>query len=156
MQPTSDSDLLAYVVAAAVFAVPAIYWVKVTRRRTDLIRFRLRRLSVAAILYGVGVFLLIDHGYKTVEAVAFSFFFALAGAFLLVRPSSNRRISASVRRAVIARDLSGKPFDSSIHEIDHIVPFSAGGDNSERNLRVILKTDNRRKGRRMPNLKEMM
>lgn len=59
-------------------------------------------------------------------------------------------------RAVIARDLKGEAFDATIHEIDQIVPYSAGGDNSAKNFRVVRKIDNRRKGGRMPTLKELL
>jgi 5-methylcytosine-specific restriction endonuclease McrA len=67
-------------------------------------------------------------------------------------PKSERRISKAVRRAVIARDLTSKglKWDPAKYHIDHLVPFSRGGDNSTRNLRVIEKQKNLRKGGKMP------
>ena len=59
-----------------------------------------------------------------------------------------------MRRAVIARDLQGAPFNPKLHHLDHIVPFSKGGDHSVKNLRVLAKTENLRRGARMPKLKD--
>ena len=61
-----------------------------------------------------------------------------------------------MRAAVIARDLKGQPFDRRIHQIDHIVPVSRGGDNSIENLRVISRDRNLKKGARMPSLRDLL
>jgi hypothetical protein len=50
---------------------------------------------------------------------------------------------------VIARDLKGESFDARKHEIHHRVPFSRGGGHTPDNLKVS-KTENRRRGNKMP------
>jgi len=67
-------------------------------------------------------------------------------------PKRERRISKSIRQEVIARDLTSKglKWDPERYHIDHVVPFSRGGDHSTRNLRVIERTKNLRKGGKMP------
>lgn len=59
---------------------------------------------------------------------------------------------ADVRRRVVAKWVAstGKKYDSRTHEIDHIVPYSKGGGETEDNLRVIEKKKNRSKGARGP------
>lgn len=69
----------------------------------------------------------------------------LHGAWLLamdVHQMRPRQIPTSVRRAVYARDKSRCVVcgtESSLH-IDHILPFSFGGDHTEANLRLLCKT----------------
>jgi 5-methylcytosine-specific restriction endonuclease McrA len=71
---------------------------------------------------------------------------------LLKPPKKERRIPKAVRRAVIARDLTSKglKWDPERHHIDHVVPFSRGGDHSTRNLRVMEKQRNLSKADKMP------
>ena len=93
--------------------------------------------------------------YSQRDAIVFSILLGLSAAFIVVRPpKSDRRVPKRVRRDVIARDLKGVPFDPKLHHIDHIVPFSKGGDHSEENLRVMPKSDNLRRGARMPKFKD--
>ena len=58
--------------------------------------------------------------------------------------------------AVIARDLKGERFDPNLHDVDHIVPFSKGGDHSEANLRVLSRSENRRRGAKMPKFRDLL
>lgn len=77
----------------------------------------------------------------------------LGFAWLFVKPPRrDRRIPKATRRQVIARDLTSKglKWDSSRHHIDHVVPYSRGGDHSPKNLRVMEKEKNLRKGGKMP------
>lgn len=101
--------------------------------------------------------MLMKLGYKPFESLAVGILLGIAGGFVLVRPPfRNRIIPAHVKRAVIERDLKGERFDSTIHHIDHIVPYSRDGDHSVANLRVISKTENLRRGARMPKWRELM
>lgn len=74
---------------------------------------------------------------------------------LVVRPRS-RRIPARVKRKVIANyeQRTGKKYNSRQVEIDHLWPFSRGGSHTVDNLRVINRTENRRKGARKPSLRD--
>jgi hypothetical protein len=87
------------------------------------------------------------------EAVFLGALAGMGSAWLLVNPPKDRRrIPTAVRREVIARDLTSKglKWNPAKYHIDHVVPFSRGGDNSTRNLRVIEKHKNLRKGGKMP------
>jgi hypothetical protein len=142
----------------ALIATPYVFYViQVGRRKQGLIRFKLRRAGMFLICYAGGIIFAQKSGYSMQESVIFGALLGIAAGFVFVRPPDrNRRIPSSVRRAVIARDLKGVPFDPKIHHLDHIVPFSKGGDNSVANLRVISKTENLRRGASMPKLKDLI
>jgi hypothetical protein len=145
-------------VISVLIAVPKAYFMlQVGRRKKNHLAFRVRRVVVCLSSYLGGIFILMKLGYKPVEAIAFSFVLGVAAGFFFVRlPVRNRTIPAHIKRAVLHRDLKGERFDSKIHHIDHIVPFSKGGDHSVANLRVISKTENLRRGARMPRWRELM
>ena len=152
----NTSSLLLIVVCIVVSPL-SYYWIEVARRKRQQIRFKLRRIVVYCTCVLTGSVVIPRYGYGLNEAVVFSMFVGLAMAFVLVRPPNrNRRIPRGVRQAVIARDLRGVSFDANLHEIDHIVPFSKGGDHSVENLRVIPRADNRRRGAQMPKLRDLM
>jgi hypothetical protein len=77
-----------------------------------------------------------------------------AGGLMLYRTLGRppRRLKARVRRDVISKWQieTGKKFNSRFHEIDHIVPFSKGGNETEDNLRVMERKRNRSKGAKAP------
>jgi cold shock protein len=99
----------------------------------------------------------VKRGPKGLQAILFGFLSAVAGGLYFVpRPQRGRRIPTAVRRAVIARDLKGQPFDPKIHHIDHIVPFSKGGDHSMENLRVLSRSRNLERGARRPKFKDLL
>lgn len=103
----------------------------------------------------LGVTILLRSGRSVQDALIFSVPAAIVVALLLVRrPPNQRRIPTKIRRAVIARDLKGERFDPRVHEVDHIVPFSRGGDHSEDNLRVISRSENRSRGAKMPKFRD--
>ena len=149
------SQLLA--IALFIAAPFVYYWVQVARRKRQQIAFKFRRVAVAMALYVGVIGVLLKLGFSLLEAVAFGFLSAIAGGFLFVSPPRrDRRIPPAVRRAVIARDLKGERFDSRIHHIDHVVPFSKGGDHSPENLRVVSRSRNLQKGARMPRLRDLI
>src|ERR1035437_1163330 len=145
-------------ILAALIAAPYLFHAfQIGRRKKDWIRFKLRRFVISMLRYLPAAFCLSKLGYKPWEAAAFSFLLGLAAGFIFVHPPRQTRvIPTHIKRAVIKRDLKGASFDSTIHHIDHIVPYSMGGDNSKANLRVLSNTENLRKGARMPRWKEMI
>ncbi len=144
------------IVLVILIGVPlAYYWLQVARRKREVIRYMLRRVAVYVACILIGIAVIPSHGYSTQDAEIFSMFVGLSAAFILIRPPrTDRRIPGKVRRAVIARDLKGERFDPKLHDIDHIVPFSKGGDHSEENLRVISRSENRRRGAKMPKFRD--
>jgi hypothetical protein len=145
-------------VIVALAAGPKVFYVlQAGRRRKAHLRFRVRRATVCLSFYFGGFLLLMGLGYRPVECVAFAFVLGIAAGFFFVpRPNRSRVIPKHVRRAVIERDLKGVQFDSTIHHIDHIVPYSKGGDHSVANLRVIPKVENLRRGARPPELRDFI
>jgi HNH endonuclease len=148
---------IVWILAAVIGAPYLFYALQVGRRKKDHIRFKLRRIVVCMLAYLLGIFVLTKLGYKPYEAALFSFLLGIAAGFLFVRsPYRTRVIPKHIKQAVIKRDLKGVDFDPKLHHIDHIVPYSRGGDNSKANLRVMSNTENLRKGSRMPRWKEMI
>jgi hypothetical protein len=141
---------------ALAYVAPKLYYaVQVGRRRKGEISFRLRRLVVAMLVYAGGIFIAAETGHTGIEAVAFAVPLGLAVSFCFVRPSArNRVIPKRIRRAVIKRDLKNADFDATIHHIDHIVPYSKGGDHSMTNLRVLPKKENLTRGAKMPKMRD--
>lgn len=153
---TLESSII-YVVGGAVAAVVAgqLLLGYNIAKRSDIVRMKVRRLIVAVSVYVVGILILRDMKYSEIETVVGACVAALAVSLFFVRPDSrSRRVSKSVRRQVIQRDLGNEQFDGSKHHIDHIVPFSRGGDNSPENLRVVDKKQNLRRGAKMPKLRD--
>lgn len=149
--------IYAWLLAVVIIAPYLFRIVQIGRRRTGEVKFRFKRIVVSLGLYLGGVLVWTRLGHPSVESLIFGFLLGLAGGFFFVRPPArNRRIPTHVKRAVIARDLKGERFDPKLHHIHHIVPFSKGGDNSIKNLKVIPKTENLRRGSRMPNLRDLL
>jgi hypothetical protein len=143
---------------AAIVAAPYLFRaVQIGRRRKGLVKFRLKRLGISLSLYLGGTYVWASIGHPVWEAIIFGFLLGVAGGFFFVRPPrQDRRIPAHVKRAVIARDLKGEPFDPTVHHIHHVVPFSKGGDNSTTNLKALTKTENLRRGSRMPSTRDLL
>ncbi len=128
-----------------------IYRLQIARRRRGIIVYQLKRFCVYFAAFYIVYAVMPNYGYSKWEAMIFGWFVAMTAAFILIpRPRRDRRIPEEIRRAVIARDLRGQRFNSKLHEIDHIVPFSRGGDHSIKNLRVISRSKNRSRGAKMP------
>jgi len=127
----------------------AWYLYQVASRKQERIRYKARRAVVALVVYLAAALTLAKQGLAPFEAVPIGMLVGMGCAWLLVKPpKGGRRIPTAIRRQVIARDLTSKglKWDPTKHHIDHLVPFSRGGDNSARNLRVIEKHRNLRKG----------
>ena len=141
---------------ALVYLGPKLYYTfQVGRRRKGEVSFRVRRLVVGLIAYAAAVMIATQTRHTTLETVVFAVVSMIAAGFFFVRPPKrNRAIPKRVRQAVIKRDLKGANFDATIHHIDHIVPFSKGGDHSTANLRVLPKKDNLSRGAKMPKMRD--
>lgn len=138
-------------IGVGVLAVWYVY--QVLSRAKKEAAFRVRRALVGLPVYFIAATVLRSRGAAIVEAVLVGGLAGLGAGWLFVKaPRRDRRIPKRVRSAVIERDLTrkGLKWDSTKHHIDHVVPFSRGGDNSARNLRVTEKHKNLAKGKRMP------
>jgi hypothetical protein len=158
MSPHTPTNGLNIVLIVGV-AIVVWYVYQIASRKRQRIRYKIKRSIVALVLYGVAASILIHQGLPPVEVILISALAGMGCAWLLVSPPRHdRRISAAVRRAVIARDLTSKglKWDPARHHIDHIVPFSRGGDNSVRNLRVMEKQKNLLKGGKMPGFRDFL
>jgi hypothetical protein len=152
MSPQAPANGLNIVVIVGV-GLLAWYLYQIISRKQERIRYKLRRTVVGLVIYLVVALVLSRQGLPPFEAVLVGLLAGMGCAWLLVKPpKTGRRIPTAIRREVIARDLTSKglKWDSAKYHIDHLVPFSRGGDNSARNLRVIDKHRNLRKGGRMP------
>jgi HNH endonuclease len=157
MQQLQERQLFSVIIAIALaflwFRVS--YTGKVLRARKNCIKFKLRRAAVALCVYIICVVVLPVYGVRMMQALPCAIGAGAAMGLLVVqRPKHKRHIPRSVRAAVIKRDLGGHAFNRNLHSIDHIVPFSRGGDHSVHNLRVMERKGNLRKGGRMPTLDE--
>jgi HNH endonuclease len=148
-------EFLAIVGGLAVL-VGVFYVVSILTRAKEVFRFRLRRTIYALLLYAAGVAVLRRLGYSAFEMAAFSFLLALSPLAFMRPPKRTRYIPKHVKRAVIARDLKGQPFNPRTHHIDHIQPFSKGGDHSVKNLRVVAREYNLRRGAKRPTVQDFL
>lgn len=156
--PTNGLNVVVIVVVG-ILGVLAWYLYQVSSRKQESIRYKLRRTVVALAAYLLSGLILIQQGLPPLEAILVGAFAGFGCQWLLVRPPKrDRRIPKAVRQQVIARDLTSKglKWDPAKYHIDHIVPFSRGGDNSARNLRVVEKARNLRKGAKMPGFRDFL
>jgi hypothetical protein len=146
------------IAVAVTAALPTIiYKVQFNRRRKDYLRFRAKRAGLAVGVYLATATILNNAGRTGLESIAVGLLAGISAGFVLVRPPHrSRTIPAHIKRAVIERDLKGVPFDAKLYHIDHIVPYSLDGDHSIKNLRVVPKVENLRRGARKPKLKELL
>jgi hypothetical protein len=70
----------------------------------------------------------------------------------------SRKIPVRTRRAVIEghEAVTGRPFDPTVEEIDHMLPFKKGGGHTKDNLWVVARKVNRAKGDATPMLEEWL
>lgn len=148
-----------FVVLGVGIVVPAWYFYQVASRKKRWLRYKLKRTVVSLVAYSIAAIVLRQQGLSAVLDVSCAVFVGLGAHWLFVPdPKRNRRIPKSVRAQVIARDLHSKglEWDNSQYHIDHIISFSKGGDNSVRNLKVVRKEKNLKKGNKMPGLREFV
>ena len=146
-------------VTIVIWLILGWYVYQIASRKRKAVWFKTKRLIVSLVCYLAAVYILAQQKLPPLEVVLFGTMAGIACAWLLVKPPvERRRIPKALRRQVIARDLTSKgvKWDPAKHHIDHQVPFSRGGDNSLRNLRVIEKQRNLRKGGRMPSLLDFL
>lgn len=147
------NDLAVVAIVGTVFLILAWYLYQIASRKMETIRYKIRSSVVGLVVYLMVAYVLVAQGLPLFEAVSVGVLVGMGSAWLLIRPPRrDRRPSKAVRREVIARDLTSKglKWDPTKHHIDHLVPRSQGGDNSPRNLRVVEKQKNLRKGGKMP------
>jgi HNH endonuclease len=155
MSPHTQTFTSLNLVVVVVIAILTWYLYQIGSRKREWLRYKVKRTIVALVGYLITALILAHQRLPPIEAVILAMLAGLGGQWLLVHPPKNeRRIPKAVRRAVIARDLTsrGLKWNPQRHHIDHVVPFSRGGDHSTRNLRVMEKERNLSKGDKMPSL----
>jgi hypothetical protein len=143
--------------AAAIYGAIrlAAYWIKAAHLARESLMMVAANASLAFFAW-LFVTALIDQSRPFDSSMRWLPWIAAALVFFVKSAVvRSRYIPANVKRAVIARDLKGNPFDRNQHQFDHIWPFVLGGSNTVDNLRIIHRTDNQRKGRRPPTWREM-
>lgn len=157
--PPSASSLNPSLIFAIVALVVTWYLYQIAARKKERLRYKLKSLIVSEVAFIASAYVLSQQRLPGAEVLLFSVLIGLGCGFLLVKaPRTSRRIPKALRQQVIARDLTSKglKWDTAKYHIDHVVPFSRGGDNSVRNLRVIEKERNLRKGGKMPGLLDFL
>lgn len=154
--PEIDSTTLTVFVAGAVVAVVSLYGFNIAMRMRDTIAFKLRRVVVGMSLYILGLIVGENLGWTHLETAGGAFLLSVFALRVVPSPRRSRYIDSQTRRGILSRDLKGEPFDGRNHHIDHIVPYSKGGDNSPKNLRVIPRTKNLKKGAKMPGIRDVL
>jgi len=153
------TNVYVYLVLGIGAAFPAWYLYQVSSRKKKWLKYKVKRTAVALAAYLIAAVVLRNQGLAPALGVCCALFVGLGAQWLLVpAPKQNRRISKSVRSQVIARDLHSKglEWDNTKYHIDHLVPFSKGGDNSVRNLRVMPKGKNLQKSDKMPGFRDLV
>jgi len=96
-------------------------------------------------------------GWRAADVLLFSVLAVAGAAFILVRESrGSRRIPKALRQQVICERFDGERIEvgRDQYHIDHIVPHSRGGDTSLKNLRIVEKQRNLRRGSKVPRTRD--
>jgi len=118
---------------------------------------RLKRVVLSLVVYGVAIAVCQSREFPPVQTVAISVIAAvLLPSWTIESPKRSRRVPAHIKSAVLQRDLRSEPYDPKRHHLDHIVPYSMGGDTSIENLRVLPKEANLKKRAKMPRVKDFL
>ena len=151
-------DIPEWLKTAVVVAVILSFVVGIQRRR-EAIRHR-SRLFLARILFPFGMYMataayLVQAGRPqqgSDRGCGSSVGLFMAFADKLVPRRRSRHVRRAERRKAIARfeRETGQKYNQRRHDIDHVVPFSRGGNNTADNLRVMPRSQNRSKGARSP------
>jgi len=158
MPPQASTNFTPIIVAIVALLV-TWYFYQIASRKKEWLRYKLKSLIVSEVAFIASAYVLSQQRLPGAEVLLFSILIGLGCGFLFVKaPRSSRRIPKALRQQVIARDLTSKglKWDPTKYHIDHVVPFSRGGDNSLRNLRVVEKERNLRKGGKMPGLLDFL
>jgi hypothetical protein len=136
---TADQTNALYIIGGFV-ALAFVY------RRREAFAYATQRVLIAVLCSGAAFFLLWKGGLPPLPA----YIAALVIGVLIRRaePKRSRHISARAKRQAVARfeKETGETFNRRIHELDHKLPHSRGGGNSEENIQVLTKKQNRSKG----------
>jgi hypothetical protein len=118
------------------------------KRRQDAIREFIGQAAVIIAVDAVAYIILVHCGINQNTALILTLIFSVL--LVEIKPKRRRYIPVRTRRRAIARfELeTGQKFNSKKHELDHGVPFSKGGNNTDDNIKVISKQKNRAKGAR--------
>jgi 5-methylcytosine-specific restriction endonuclease McrA len=147
-----NADWLIFIGGATV----SLYWLRALRLARDGVRLFLHNLAVVILIFLVSELALAELRIPSNNALLMSGLVALTVFFSRKRAvHRSRYIPASVKRAVIARDLKGERYNPAKHHIDHVWPFSKGGSNTIDNLRVIEKKENLKKRAKRPRMREI-
>lgn len=124
-------------------------------RKREFLLYKMRLVLCFLCLYGGAIFILTKMRQPFLTVLFGSVLAGLCAYRIVQRPSDTRYIPKHVKRAVIERDLGDEEeYDSDLYHFDHIVPHSKGGDASVKNLRLISKRRNLRRGNRNPRLRD--
>jgi hypothetical protein len=144
-------------VVGGVIAIGGLYLYHQATRRKGMIIYKAKLMTAFLILYFGGAVVLSRSGYPQSTVILGAALLGLSAKLIVKRPSDTRYIPKSMKRAVIERDLpEGEEYDSKRHHFDHTVAFSKGGDTSVRNLRLLSKEKNLRKGAKRPRLRDFL
>lgn len=136
--------------------VVALYWLRALRLAREGARLLILNAAKSVIVFALSAIAipLVFH-IEPQQSQFWAFFIAFCSLIRWGSKKRSRYVSASTKRAVIARDLKGEEYDSSKHHIDHVWPHARGGSNTSDNLRVIEKKKNLQKGAKRPGLRDM-
>jgi hypothetical protein len=132
-----------------------LYWLRALRLAREGARLFLGNLAIACLVFIGCRAVLTGIGMQDKGAVLLPLFISIAVFSRRASVRRSRHIPASVRRAVIARDLKGEQYDSAKYHIDHVWAFARWGSHTKDNLRVIHKQKNLKKGAKRPKIWEM-
>jgi len=148
-----------YAAGAIAASIAVWYSYQIASRKTARVRYKLRLIVIYVGVTLVAFAVLKSERISANKAGIFAILAGCGVAYLITKPpKQTRRIPKAVRAAVIARDLTsnGLEWDSDKYHFDHVVPFSRGGDNSVRNLKIKEKHKNLSKGAKMPGVREFL
>lgn len=152
-----STDQVATLLVGGFIAIIALYAYHYAMRKRDTVIYKVKLMSLALVMYFLGAVFLSQRGYPPSTVLLGAILIGLSAKFIVKRPSSSRYIPRHIKRAVIERDLpEGEEYDSRRHHLDHTVAYSKGGDTSVRNLRLIDRTRNLRKGAKRPQLRDFL
>jgi hypothetical protein len=147
---------ITYIAVGFVMAVALFYVVQIGKRMRELLAVKLKSAVLGLILYAIAIAVCMDRRYPPIQTLGISVAVGLLPLCLIRRPKQSRYVPTRIKRAVVQRDLRGEQYDAKRHHLDHIVPYSKGGDTSVENLRVLSRKANLKKSAKMPRVKDFL